>query len=323
MVPGVCGTPVPLHSPKPPPGSSASSLRPCSWVMPGGEGAGAVGAVGAGAAQCPGRAPRHPMAAASSTRCAVSERQPSPHSLLHPTTAGGNAFLEMSPGMRNDMTGVPCARETCAASPWATALPFLLARTHHGWGVHGAALTPSSGLHPTPSPRAVPSVPAVSALVGLPQPHRVPTTVLPEGEVRQGRRAPVHLLLNEDMEHSPAQESSCRSGRCHIPLQRPHSSPWYCRPSHRPGQTLHWPDPAATDHPSPAPSPVAPAPASSPRRLHHPAAGTASFSAPSPLTTANIAIPSSPVGATPQPPTAPVSRGLPVPHTMGWLVPER
>lgn len=219
--------------------------------------------MGAGAAQCPGRAPWHPMATASSTRCVVSERQPSPHRLLHPTTAGGNAFLEASLGMRNDTMGVPCAGGTCAASPWAAALPFLLAQTHHGWGLWRAALTPSSRLHTHPKPQSCPQRPRGVGPGGAPSAtpcsHHSPA----EGKARRGRRPPVRLLLNRDAEHSPAQESSCHSGRCHIPLQRPRSSPWYCCPSHRQTPRPRPPQPGTFPRgtsPSLLPTPPAPHP---------------------------------------------------------------
>lgn len=58
------GTPAPPHSPKPPPGSSASSLRPM-WLGHAGaaRGAGRRAQWGVGgAAQRPGRVPRHPIA---------------------------------------------------------------------------------------------------------------------------------------------------------------------------------------------------------------------------------------------------------------------
>lgn len=59
-----------------------------------------------------------------------------------------------------------------------------------------------------------------------------------------------------------------------------------------------------------------PAPASSLHCLQHRATGTTSLSAPSPLTTADIIIPSSSAGADPEPPTAPHSPRAPCPTTL-------
>lgn len=151
-VPGVRGTPAPLHSPKPPPDSSASSLQPM-WLGH----AGAARGLGQGtqrgvrAAQRAGRVPQHPIAAAAAAAAAtgrarrvVSEHQPSPHRLLHPTAAGGNAFLEVSPGgvkPHDGSAGRGRDLRRLAAGRPAAALPLPLARTHRGWdGVRGAVL---------------------------------------------------------------------------------------------------------------------------------------------------------------------------------------
>lgn len=124
----------------------------------GGEGSGQQVQWGVGAAQCPGRVPRHPMAAVSSTRRVVSERQPSRGRLLHPTAAGGNAFLEMTPrGTKPHDGSARRGRDLhCLASDPATALPCSLAQTHGRGGDGGtqgrwgAVLIPTPGLHPHP-----------------------------------------------------------------------------------------------------------------------------------------------------------------------------
>lgn len=152
-------TATPPHSPKPPQGSNTSSLWPMRLGHAGAvRGAGPQVPRGVGAAQCPGRVPRHPMSAVSSTRRVASERQPSPDRLLHPTTAGGNAFLEMSPGGTKPHDGsAGRGRELrCLPAAPATALPCSLAHTHGTGGgggsqsMRGTVLTPTPGLHTHP-----------------------------------------------------------------------------------------------------------------------------------------------------------------------------
>lgn len=159
LVPGLHGTPTPPHSPKPPQGSNTSSLWPMRLGHAGAvRGAGQQVQWGVGAAQCPGRVPRHPMAAVSSTRHVVSERQPSPDRLLRPTAAGGNAFLEMSPGGKKPHDGsAGRGRDLhCLAAGPAAALPCLLAQTHGSGGRQGVGGS-SADPHPRdPSPARAP-----------------------------------------------------------------------------------------------------------------------------------------------------------------------
>lgn len=153
---------VTTHSPKPPQGSNTSSLWPMRLGHAGAvRGAGQQVQWGVGAAQCPGRVPRHPMAAVSSTRHVVSERQPSPDGLLRPTAAGGNAFLEMSPGDTKPHDG--SARRGrdlhCLAAGPATALPCPLAQTHGSGGGGGTQGAWGSSAEPhlrDPSPPRAP-----------------------------------------------------------------------------------------------------------------------------------------------------------------------
>lgn len=135
------------------------------------------------------------------------------------------------------------------------------------------------------------------------------------------------LLLGRDAERSLARDDSWRSGCRHVPPWLPRSGPGHCRPlppipPHRAnpapaGPWGHCPPPPAQLRPL-----LPPAPVSSPRHPQHRAAGTVSLSAPSPLTTTDVIIPSSPTGAAPRPPPQPpMSLGPPAQRPTGQLGP--
>lgn len=191
LVPGLHGTPRPPHSPKPPQGSNTSSLWPMRLGHAGAvRGAGQQVQWGVGAAQCPGRVPRHPTAAVSSTRRVASERQPSPDRLLHPTAAGGNAFLEMSPGGMKPHDGSAGRGRNlqCLAEDPAAALPCPLVQTTVVRVVGGRRVCgekcrpPSRGFSPTPSSRTGswnwPQLPLCLSWWGSLS-HAAPTQVMP------------------------------------------------------------------------------------------------------------------------------------------------
>lgn len=115
------------------------------------------------------------------------------------------------------------------------------------------------------------------------------------------------LLLSWDMECSLAWGGSRGSGHRACPTVSPTLQsqvlPSTASPQGKPAPALH--------HPL-----LPPAPASSLHCPQHRATGTTSLSAPSPLTTADVVIPSSPARADPQSPTAPHSPRAPCPTTL-------
>lgn len=115
------------------------------------------------------------------------------------------------------------------------------------------------------------------------------------------------LLLSWDVECSLAWRGSRGSGHRACPTVAPtlrsQVLPSTATPQGKPASALH--------HPL-----LPPAPASSLHCPQHCATGTTSLSAPSPLTTTDIIIPSSPAGADPQSPTAPHSPRAPCPTTL-------
>lgn len=114
------------------------------------------------------------------------------------------------------------------------------------------------------------------------------------------------LLLSWDVECSLAWRGSRGFGHraCPTvaPALRPQVLPSAATAQGKPAWALHH------HHP-----PLPPAPDSSLRCPQRRATGTTTLSAPSPLTTANVIVPSSPAGADPQPPTAPLSPRAPPP----------
>lgn len=115
------------------------------------------------------------------------------------------------------------------------------------------------------------------------------------------------LLLSWDVECSSAwggsRGSAHRACPTATPTLRSQVLPSAATPQGKPASALH--------HPL-----LPPAPASSLHCPQHRATGTTSLSAPSPLTTADIIIPSSPAGADPPSPTAPHSPRAPCPTTL-------
>lgn len=221
------------------------------------------------------------------------------------------------------MTGVLGAGGTCTASPRARPPPSLacwhrptVAGGGRVWGE--AVLTPTPGIHPQPELQdgrlELATAPSLSVPVGLPQPCSThpsaaqPWVPLKPKERRGGHeRAPAGFIaqLGRGVQPGMGGQPGLWPPPCPTvaPTLRPQVLPSTATPQGKPASALH--------HPL-----LPPAPASSLHCPQHRATGTASISAPSPLTAADIIIPSSPAGADPQPPTAPHSSRAPCPTTL-------